>query len=480
MAGIGVRLNKLFEKRSMAAAVVGIGYSTAVTITPMVVVIACVVLMQKVLGFSTLTYVDKEIFLCSMLYIFIFGLLTTSVFSSVISKFIADVIFEERYEDIMPCYYMGLALNMVLAGGAGAAFCIRALIVGRVSPSVIFAAFMGYMALVFVFYTMTYLSVCKTYEKIMLFYLVGMVAAFLLSLLFRFIIGMSIETSMLLAVASGLIITGSLALAVLRQYFKMCSKNYCRIFGHLRKYWKLIVANTAYTLGLYVHNFVFWKSELGISVENTFIYAETYDLASCIAMFTNISASVILLANIEMHFNQSYKEYSEAVIGGRYADIEKTKNRMFGRLVSEIMSIARIQFIISTVMYLVFSILLPRFGFNGLVMTIYPVMAAAYFVVFIMYAAFIFLYYFDDLTGAMRTGIIFCVVTFIGSLVSMQFQRIWYGMGIFAGAVAGWTYSYFRLRWVEKNIDVHIFCRGDILRRKRAKRPSGISYRKNA
>ena len=80
----------------------------------------------------------------------------------------------------------------------------------------------------------------------------------------------------------------------------------------------------------------------------------------------------------------------------------------------------------------------------------------------------------------MRTGIIFCVVTFIGSLVSMQFQRIWYGMGIFAGAVAGWTYSYFRLRWVEKNIDVHIFCRGDILRRKRAKRPSGISYRKNA
>ena len=114
---------------------------------------------------------------------------------------------------------------------------------------------------------------------------------------------------------------------------------------------------------------------------DTFVYAQSYDLASFIAMFTNISTSVIFMANVEMHFHKSYKEYSEAVIGGRYIDIEKTKNRMFGTLVNEIMSVVRVQFIISVVMYLVFSVVLDRFGFNGLVMTIYPVLAAAYFIV---------------------------------------------------------------------------------------------------
>lgn len=480
MAGIGVKLNNIFEKHTIATSIYGMGYSAVVTITPMIIVLGNIMLMEKVLGFSSLVYMEKDIFSSTVLYVFVFALMATAPLNAVISKYISDVIFEEHFDDIMSCYYAGLLIDTVLAALMGVPFCVHAVLTGKLAASYMFAAFLAYMGLMFVFYTVSYLAICKYYEKIMLFYFVGMAAGFAVSLLLFYCVRMDILLSMLSALAVGFIITGALSLAVLRQYFKRCSHRYKRIFGYIAKYWKLVVANFTYTLGLYIHNFVFWTSDLRVVVADTFVYAGQYDLASCLAMFTNISATVIFIANVEMHFHSCYKEYSEAIIGGRYSDIEKCKNRMFRRLSNEIMSVTRIQFIISIVVYLLCVVILPEHGFNGLVMTIYPAMAAGYFIVFIMYSALIFLYYFDDLTGAMMTGIIYAAATFVGSMVSRELPEIWYGIGVFFGAIVAWGYAYHRLRWVEKNIDVHIFCRGDILKRKKTKRPSNVSYRKGA
>lgn len=52
-----------------------------------------------------------------------------------------------------------------------------------------------------------------------------------------------------------------------------------------------------------------------------------------------------------MKFNARYKQYSEAIIGGRLLDIQKTGMRMFRLLADELMSLVRIQFIISTVLF---------------------------------------------------------------------------------------------------------------------------------
>lgn len=476
MAGIGVKLNRIFERHTITSSLIGMGYSAAVTITPMVVIIGNVVLTQKVLGFSRQSYMDRELFSCVMLYMFIFALLATAPLNAVISRLLSDVIFEERFEDIMPCFYFGLMLNALLAAVPGAAFCIRAYLKGNVDPWLILIGYLGYMALVVLFYNMSFLGICKTYEKIMLFYLVGMVAAFACACGLKWWCGLSASYAILLGLIVGFVIAEALAYAMLCQYFTKCGKSYARLLVYMKEYWQLIVANFLYVLGLYAHNFVFWNSELKVSVADTFVHAGPYDLASYIAMLTNLSATIIFIANVEMHFHETYKAYSEAIIGGRHQDIEKTKNRMFRRLSSETMTLARVQFIISAVLYLLFVLFLPRLGISGLSMIIYPVLAAGYFVLFLMYAAFIFLYYFNDLNGAMLTSILFAVGTLLGSLFSMTLPRMWYGLGLFIGAMTGWCYAYFRLRWVERHIDEHVFCKGDILKRRHVNKPSNVSY----
>ena len=298
MAGIGVRLNRIFEKNTITTNLIGFSYSTVVTIAPMMVVIFNLILMEELLEFSSVGYATRELFSCTILYIFIFALLTASPFNAVLSRYMSDVIYEERYQDILPCYQIGMLLNIGLSCLVGIPFCLWEHFVGKVSTAYVFCSFCGYISLVLVFYSMIYLSICKDYQRISQYFFFGMLVAFVLALILHF----------------------------------------------LMKCWKLIFSNFLYILGLYIHNFVFWTTDMRMELVKSFVCNQPYDMASCLAMFTNLSASIIFIARVEMRFHEKYKLYSEAVIGGKGADIENAKKRMFRQLSSELMTLARLQF----------------------------------------------------------------------------------------------------------------------------------------
>lgn len=472
MAGIGVKLNRIFGKNTITSSIFGFGYSTIVTIAPMLLVIGAIVFMQYFLGFSHEGYASRELFAATVLYIFIFSLLVASPFLAVLSKYMSDIIYEERFEDILPCYYLGLFLTMILAFLLGVPFCLWEYYVGEVGLHYVFAGFGGYVALVVIFYTMLYLLICKDYNKISLFFFIGMLLAFIMSLVLVYIFDWSICFAMLVSLDSGFALIASLEVALTKSYFRQNSGKYKPVFQYFKKYWQLIMTNFLYVFGLYVHNFVFWTTDMRMIVVKSFVMMQPYDMATCLAMFTNISASVIFIARVEMHFRDRYKAYSDMVIGGRGMDIENAKSRMFRQIAEELHNLVRIQFIVSIVIFFLAIIILPQIGFGGLVMRIYPCLAAGYFILFIMYNSIIFLYYFSDLKGALLVSFSFFLFTLLGSILSTHLPDTWYGLGVVIGSFVGWCVAYSRLRWLEKNIDVHIFCNGNILKRGSGKKPS--------
>ncbi len=480
MAGIGVKLNHIFEKKSVFANLVGFAYSTVATVAPMVLVIANIILMGRVLGLNETTYLDREVFFCTVLYTFIFALLTAAPFNAVLSKYMQDAIFEERYQDILPCYYLGLMMNIVLSCLLGIPFCLWEHFIGGVSVFYVFTGFCGYISLVLVFYSMLYLSICKDYQKISLYFLIGMVVTFILSLILRFLFRWEVTIAMLFSLMVGFFLIAAMEFATVKRYFVKNSSRYKPVIKYFGKWWQLVAANFLYILGLYIHNFVFWTTDMRIVVVKSFVCNQPYDMATCIAMFTNISATVIFIARIEMHFHDKYRAYSEAVIGGKKTDIDNAKRRMFRAIANELMSLVRIQFIISVVVYLLCIVLLPGYGFGGMVMRIYPCMAAGYFILFLMYAANLFLYYYNDLNGAVLTTLVFCGVTFLGSVYATHLSEIWYGLGVLLGAFAGWSVAYARLRWVERNLNRNTFCKWLLLKRGKGKMPSSVVYRNSS
>ncbi|MBQ8640133.1 MAG: exopolysaccharide Pel transporter PelG [Lachnospiraceae bacterium] len=471
MAGIGVRLNRIFGKNTLTTSIIGFGYSTLISIAPMFLVIAAVFLMQVLLGFSKIGYAERELFSCTVLYIFIFALLVASPFNAVLSKYMSDVIYKEQFEDILPCFYVGLLLTIALGVLIGVPFCCWEYFMGGIPLSYVFVGYCGFISLILVFYAMLYLSICKDYNKISWFFFLGMLFTLLLSLVLVYVLQWNVTFSMLISLCAGFLLTAGLEIALVTCYFKENSGRYKEVLSYFGQYWKLVFTNFLYTLGLYVHNFVFWTTDMRMTVANSFVCMTSYDMATCLAMLTNLTSSVIFTARVEMHFHERYKAYSEAVIGGRWMDIENAKNRMFRQLSEEMSNLVRIQFIISVVLFFAFIILLPQFGFGGMVMRIFPCLAAGYFILFTMYAAIIFLYYFNDLSGALMTAVSFFSMTLVGSIVASRLPEIWYGMGLVTGAFTGWTVSYFRLRWLEKHLDVHIFCSGRLLKSGQGKQP---------
>ena len=476
MAGIGVRLNKIYNKNTITTNVVGFGYSTVITIAPMFLVIGAVMLMQYLLGFSQIGYAQRELYASTVLYIFIFALLSASPFNAVLSKYMSDVIYWETYEDIMPCFHVGLLMNTLLSSLLGIPFVIREYFVGKVPLEYVLAGYIGYMALVFVFYTMLYLSICKDYKKISFYFLWGMIFTVLLSLLLVKVFNMECTLGMLVSLDAGFLLIAILEFAKVRSYFRENSGKYKEVLLYFKKYWQLVLTNFLYTLGLYIHNFVFWTTDMRIVVVKCFVNMQSYDMATCLAMFTNITATVIFISRVEMHFHDRYKRYSEAVIGGRKMDIEESKRRMFYQLSEELLNLVRIQFIISVVIFLLAIIFLPRLGFGGMVMQIYPCLAAGYFILFAMYAEIIFLYYFNDYDGALLVALCFCVFTVIGAWFATFLTPIWYGIGLVFGAVIGFVAAYFRLRYMEKNLDVHVFCKGNLMKKGEGKKPQNLVY----
>ncbi len=213
-----------------------------------------------------------------------------------------------------------------------------------------------------------------------------------------------------------------------------------------------------------------------MKVAGVFVCAPSYDMATCIAMFTNISATVIFITRVEMYFHERYRAYSEAVIGGRGVDIQNTKKRMFRQLAAELMNLARLQFIVSVVVFFICIVILPQIGFSGMIMKIYPCLAAGYFILFTMYACIVFLYYFNDMDGALITSICFFVGVVASSIAASHFSEMWYGMGVVVGSFIGWIVSYYRLRLVERHMDEHIFCTGSILEKGKGPMPPSKVY----
>lgn len=463
MASLGKTIKKSFEKKTISSTAFGMVISTLTTIAPMFLIIGGILVMYVLLDYSTVVYADKILFSSSILYIFIFGLLSTAPFNSVLSRYITDRIFEERYDAILPCFYGGLFLNLTVSSLIGIPFYLYAYFGGGIGAVYVFTCYMGYIGLCLTFYSMLFLSITKDYSKISLFFAIGVTVTVLCALFFVRVIKIETSYAMLLSIAIGFCTIAICECAYVKGYFQGNNKRYFDFLSYFKKYWQLSVTNFIYTLGLYIHNFVFWSMPDHIVVKNTYVCYPPYDMATCIAMFTNISASVILITQIELHFHERYKAYSEAVIGGRLIDITKAKNRMFSLLSYQLMDVVRNQFTISVIIYLLCMVFLPMFGFAGQIMEIYPCLAAGYFVIFLLYSCIIFLYYFNDTVGSTLTTLSFLIVTTAVSILAREFTPIWYGIGTFAGAFCGWIVAYFRLRWVERNLDEHIFCEGELI-----------------
>ncbi|MDD3221588.1 MAG: exopolysaccharide Pel transporter PelG [Lachnospiraceae bacterium] len=455
-------------------------YSSIVTIGPMILVIASILLLYFFLGMTKVPYADRELLSSTILYTFIFSVILTSPFNVVFSRYLADKFYQEEYSNILSSYYTGNTICCLIATAVFIPFAWSLRVRGGIDIPFIAAAYVQWISLVILFFAITYLHATKDYKIVALFFMIGMAISFG-GAFFCFTVGqIDAVHSIIYGLAVGFFVIATLDFSYIKRYFRTPSRNYGECLEYLWSFKRLLGANLFYIGGLYVHNFVMWTKPGRLFVASTFYSHQAYDMAACLAMFTNIFVMVSFLVVVETRFHTTYKEYMEGVIGGTYKMIIKARKKLFRTLSQQIIQVFGTQLAITSVIFFFLTLFGRRIGFDSVTMTIYPVLTVAFLGIFMMYGNIIYLYYFADMTGAFLTGALFFVVTLVSSCFTSQLAVPFWGLGLFLGMLAGWTCSFFRIRWIERHIDTFIFCDYKVVDTMKSSNKGKVIYRKKA
>lgn len=463
MAGIGFELNKIFKRRGILNYFAGAVYASAVTVGPTLMIVAVLLMLYTVLPYMETPVKNRELFSSTLLYCFIFPMIFSTPMNAVLSRYVADRIYMEKYDEIMPCIRTGMAVTLLAAAAAGIGFGVVEHKAGGVELLYVFVSYCFFIAMTMVFYLMTYVSILKEYRRITLCFAIGLGAGFAAAWLWESWFGVEVTRAILYGMTLAFLIVALLLYARLKSFFRDASEKRTGITGYLKKYPGLFLTNLFYVLGLYGHNFVFWNTDLQLRVAKVFVSAPSYDMAGCLAMFSNITCLVIFMTRVETEFAGKYQVYCSAVIRGSRAEIITARRAMMRVMKDEIFFLLRLQFVITTIIFLAAMLVLPRLGFGGLVLRMYPALSAGYLATFAMYALIIFLFYFDDRVGSMMTALVFCAGTVACSIAATGLERPLAGFGLFGGAMLGWTAGFFRLVYIQKHLDHFAFCRGSVM-----------------
>ena len=116
MAGIGFELKKLFKKSGLAATARAYGYAGIICAGPMILGIVLLLGIMFLCNQTGGTRFERELLICMVTYSLLASLTVTSFLSMVVTRFLADMLYEEKLEAILPSFWGSTGI-MLIAGG---------------------------------------------------------------------------------------------------------------------------------------------------------------------------------------------------------------------------------------------------------------------------------------------------------------------------------------------------------------------------
>ncbi len=455
MAGIGFELKKLFKGTGFLSKLKAFAYSALVSLGPFMLCTVIIAAILVLMIFLDVSFAQRELFIATIVYCFIFSQIIASGFKMIITRFISDQIYKEKFNKILPSLNGVLTVVIIISGILGVAFFWN-------SPLPIYLKIVSYllfMELVVVFTMMEYLSTVKDYMRIVKCFVSGLVLIAVLSFVFLRYTDLDTVFGLLLAMDLGFLLIISIMAAYLYRIYGKPEKSYFAFLEYFDKYPSLFFVAFFYTLGLYSHNFLFWTSELGVRIANTYVYAPAYDVPTFYAFLSVMPSMVVFVVSIETNFYEKYRNYYSLITEkGNLSDIETARKDMVRSLWAEIRNIMELQLFFTLVFIAAGYYILPRIGLSQFSIDIFNIIALGAYMSSIMMILMLILLYFEDRAGALFVAATFLISNVVLTYLTIQYSESIYGTGFFASALISLVFAIIELLIYLKNINYHTFC----------------------
>ncbi|MBH0164233.1 exopolysaccharide Pel transporter PelG [Fictibacillus sp. 7GRE50] len=465
MAGIGFQLQKMFQEDYFSSRAKAYAFTILLTSGPWLITIAILTSLQWGMRFYEVDPRTRELFVVSLSYTFIFSQVIYFSLQLVVTRYMADLFYAEKVEDVAATS-VGLAK---LTCGIALLLWLPFALFTPLPFWYDWIVFVLFITMNLIWVLFLYSTATKEYMNIVYAFLVG---GFITVLAFWVLpIGDLVRSLTIIkgaAVMLGVFTLGMLITLLWLLYHLFISfpdrplTNQWGFIKYIYKYPDLLLTGVFYSLGLWISNWIIWFGEGSILVEKSFRYHPDYDTALFWSFLTIIPTMMTFVISIETRFYKKYWTFYGFVNeGGSLSQIKDSKKVMIRVLKEEVIRLIRTQGLFT----LLFLLLLPRFvtwfEWKAVFFELMPMTLIAVFSISLVLTLSLLHLYFDDRLGACITTFIFFTVTFLVTLFLLPLGFNWYGVGVAIGATLSFTYGGFRLISYVQKADFHIFTKKD-------------------
>ena len=466
MAGIGFELKGLFKKRGIAAFLRAYGYAGVICTGPMLLGILLLLGVMALCSLTGAAKQEQELVICMITYTLLASLTVTSFFSMVVTRYLADMLFVEKQERILPSFWGSSGVMLVVGGILYGLFLLFSGI-----PLIDQFLCLGYFGeMILVWNAMSYLTAIKDYKGILFSFAAAVAVTFLVGAALIFA-GIPHVEALMAAVSAGYGLMLIWDVVLLHRYFPESDESPYEFLKWMDEFFPLALTGFFLNAGLFLHLVLMWTGPIRVKVKGLFYGAPYYDVPALIAFLTILVTTVNFVVSVEVNFYPKYRNYYSLFSdNGSIKDIIQAENEMLTVLGSELKYTALKQ-LFTTMLALslggFFLNLLPL-GFNDLMQGYFRILCVGYGIYAVANTILLILLYFTDYRGALASAAAFAGTTMIFTIVSMLFDQKYYGFGFVAGSSVFFLMVFWRLNAFTKRLRYHILSTQPIVAEQKA------------
>lgn len=471
MAGIGFELKKLFNKRTLAGQAMAYGYSAVITAGPFALLTSMVLLMQVLFAQYDVTRDSLQLYMASVIYPFVFSQLLSCGFSIIITRYLADCLYEGEYDNIAASCYGIIFISQLVGSLAALAFYWNK----PLSLDLKLVTYIFFMEMIAVWLQTVYLTALKDYKSIFCSYAGGVGISVLCAML-NFELGFfepAAGTMGAMCIGTGFITISCMVQIVKYFGYPKLGMNF-EFLPYFEQHYKLFGVMVFYTLSLYLPNFIIWTSDWGVVIAETYLYAPRYDVVTFYAFLSILPIMIMFVVSMELKFYEQYAVYFSYITQkGNLAEIEDAKKDLLYTLWTEFKNIMEFQLVFSLIALAMGGYLLTLGGVAYQDVNIYRLLVLGAFFCGNLQVIYTLLLYLEDQKGALLITGSFLAANFIFGIAGLWIGELSYGFTFFLAAVLGCAVAIWRLQYFCDRISYYVFCSRPVFWEK----PNGIFSR---
>jgi uncharacterized membrane protein len=454
MAGIGFELKKLFAKKGILLRARANLYASLVVAGPMIMGVLLLLGAKFVSRFGGASGHQQDLIVVIITYSLLFSLLLSSLVLFVLARYVADMLYINAHERILPSMYGALSLLLVIGGILWFIF----LLFSGIEMKYAVYSFILFCEGLVVWVQINYVTAIKEYQSMLIGFVVAVLTGLLIGLLL-----VLLKYDVIAAVLAGACIAYGLLMVdftlVLHKFFPIGSGNPVKFLEWFDEYPHLIFVGFFSTLALFAHLMIMWASPWGERVEGLFYYAPPHDIPALFAFTTSLVTTVVFVTSVEVNFYPKYRLYFSLLNGnGSLNDIERAHEDMVAVLRQEILHLAIQQVFVTIVAVIVIGEILVYFplGFTSVMIGTFRILCVGYGAYAIGNSVMLFLLYFAANEDALWSVIPFLSINILGTLYTLALPESYYGFGFVVASVVYYLVAEARLFGYTSRLDFYI------------------------